>query len=228
MLLSATNGPVVILGGHGQIGQLLTQQLLAAGQQVTCIIRKGRQVADVEALGATAVIFDLEAMNAGDLAPILKGAKAVVFAAGAGPGSEIRRKRTVDYGASVLAQRAAMEAGVPRFIQISAYGVDQPVDASASEIWREYVRAKRDADLELSESTLEWTIVRPTTLTNDPGVGTISATFGFFPEAHPLPITRADVARTVAVLLEQPLLVRQVVDIAGGDVPIRQALGSLA
>lgn len=220
-------GPVVILGGHGQIGQILTRQLVEKGWPVRSVIRKGRQVQDIEALGAEAVIFDLEAMNTPDLAQVLRGASAVVFAAGAGPGSETRRKRTVDYGASVLAQRAAMEAGVSRFIQISAYGLQFAPGEDEPETWREYVRAKRDADLELSESTLNWTIVRPTRLTNEPGRGTIAAALDFFAEEHPLPISRTDVASVIVVLLQSGMLRRQSVDIAGGATPIRQALGNL-
>ncbi len=221
-------GPVVILGGHGQIGQILTRQLVTKGVPVRSVIRKGRQVAAVEELGAEAVIFNLEALNASDLAGVLTGASAVVFAAGAGPGSEARRKRTVDYGASVLGQRAAMEEGVSRFIQISAYGLQFPVDEDASDNWREYVRAKRDADLELMESTLDWTIVRPTRLTNDPGRGRISAGIDVLADENPLPIPREDVASVVVALLEgNDLLVRESIDIAGGDTPVDRALAEL-
>ncbi len=220
-------GPVVILGGHGQIGQLLTKKLVSRGVPVKSVIRKGRQVADVEALGAEAVIFDLEALNAIDLSNTLKGASAVVFAAGAGPGSEARRKRTVDYGAAVLGQRAALEAGVSRFIQVSAFGMQHPVAEDAPDSWREYVRAKRDADIELSATTLDWTIIRPTTLTNDPGVGTISALLDMPREPRPEPISREDVASVIVSLLRYHALVRQAVDIAGGTTPILQALNLL-
>ncbi len=222
------NGPVVILGGHGQIGQLLTKQFVAEGQSVRSVIRKGRQVHAIEALGAQAVIFDLEAMNASDLAEVLWGAKAVVFAAGAGPGSEVRRKRTVDYGASVLAQRASMEAEVSRFVQISAYGLEAPFTEDDPQNWREYVRAKRDADIELSETTLNWTIVRPTRLTDEPGTGLIDASLAFPPNRQLPPISRTDVATAVRILVDQPLLSRQRVDICGGSTPIQQALEELA
>lgn len=226
--MTSIKAPVVVLGGFGQIGQILTRKLIADGIPVRSVIRKGRQVQAVEALGAEAVIFDLEALNASDLARVLKGASAVVFAAGAGPGSESRRKRTVDYGASVLAQRAAMEAGVSRFIQISAFGLQLPLEEDTSDNWREYVRAKRDADLELMESTLEWTIVRPTKLTNDPGRGTIAIGMEVLADENPLPIPREDVASVIVSLLHgNDLLIGQAIDIAGGDTPIDQALVEL-
>ncbi len=220
--------PVVILGGFGQIGQILTRQLVAKGVPVRSVIRKGRQVAAVEELGAEAIIFNLEALNASDLAGVMKGASAVVFAAGAGPGSEPRRKRTVDYGASVLGQRAAMEVGVQRFIQISAYGLEQPIEPDASDNWREYVRAKRDADLELMDSTLDWTIVRPTRLTNDPGRGTVAVGLDVLADENPLPVPREDVASVIAALLEgNDLLIHSAIDVAGGDTPIDRALAEL-
>lgn len=226
--MADNEGPVVILGGHGQIGQLLTKTLVTRGKAVRSVIRRGRQVAAVEALGAEAVIFDLEAMNASDLAQVLRGASAVVFAAGAGPGSETRRKRTVDYGAAVLGQRAALEAGVSRFIQISAFGLQYPLGEDASPNWREYVRAKRDADIELTETTLDWTIVRPTTLTNEAGKDAVSAALNLPLHPAPAPIARADVANVLAALLEYPVLSREAFDIAGGDTPILQALNALA
>ena len=188
----------------------------------------GRQVEAVEKLGAEAVIFDLEAMNASDLAQVLRGASVVVFAAGAGPGSETRRKRTVDYGAAVLGQRAALEAGVSRFIQISAFGLQYPVAEDAAPNWREYVRAKRDADIELTETTLDWTIVRPTALLNEPAKETVLAEFNIPAQPTPPPITRQDVACVIAALVEYPVLIRQAFDIAGGDTPILQALNTLA
>ncbi len=226
--MSEHTGPVVILGGHGQIGQILTRKLVRKGIAVRSVIRKGRQVRAVEDLGAEAVIFDLEAMNSSDLAKVLRGGSAIVFAAGAGPGSEARRKRTVDYGASVLAQRAAMEAGVSRFIQISAYGLQSALSRDEPETWREYVRAKRDADLELTETTLDWTILCPTLLTNDPGTGRVSAALGSLPKEEALPISRDDVADAIVVLLEQGILVHKHVDIAGGHTPIAEALDQLA
>ena len=220
--------PIVILGGHGQIGQILTRKLVAKGMAVRSVIRKGRQVRAVEDLGAEAVIFDLEAMNSSDLAKVLEGGSAIVFAAEAGPGSEARRKRTVDYGASVLAQRAAMEAGVSRFIQVSAYGLQLASSRDEPETWREYVRAKRDADLELTETTLDWTILCPTLLTNDPGTGRVAAALDSLPKEKALPISRYDVADAIVVLLEQGILVHKKVDIAGGDTPVKEALDQLA
>ena len=221
-------GPVVVLGGHGQVGLLLTTILIERGRDVRSVIRKGRQVAAVEALGAEAVIFNLEAMNASDLAKVLRGASAVVFTAGAGPGSETRRKRTVDYGASVLAQRAALEAGVSRFIQVSAFGLQYPVPEDASPNWREYVRAKRDADIELTETMLDWTIVRPAALTDEPGTGAVTAAFNLPAEPRPAPVSRADVAAVIAALLDYDVLVRQAFDLAGGSTPILRALNELA
>ena len=116
---------VVIAGGHGKIALLLEQLLTQRGDQAVALIRNPAHVADVEKTGAEAAVVDLETASAGDVAALLDGADAVVFAAGAGPNSGAARKDTVDRGASVLLAEAAGQAGVRRFVQISAMGVDQ-------------------------------------------------------------------------------------------------------
>ena len=87
---------VVIAGGHGQVALRLLRLLGEAGHRGRGLIRDPAQAADLEAVGAEAVVRDMER---GDLIGSVAGADAVVFAAGAGPGSGPERKRTVDPGA---------------------------------------------------------------------------------------------------------------------------------
>src|SRR5215469_17840762 len=94
---------VVIAGGHGKIALLLEHLLAGRGDQAVGLIRNPAQAADVRQAGAEAVVCDLEAASAGDVAAVLSGAAAVVFAAGAGPGSGAARKDSVDRGAQVRA-----------------------------------------------------------------------------------------------------------------------------
>src|ERR1700690_662971 len=110
---------IVIAGGHGKIALLLERLLTERGEAAVGLIRNPAHAADVRAAGAEAVVCDLEAASAEDVAALLSGADAVVFAAGAGPGSGAARKDSVDRGASVLLAEAAGQAGVRRFVQIS-------------------------------------------------------------------------------------------------------------
>ena len=111
---------VVVAGGHGKVALLLERLLAGRGDQAVGLIRNPAHVADVQRAGAEAVVCDLEAASADDVAVLLSGADAVVFAAGAGPGSGAPRKDTVDRAASVLMADAAERAGVRRFVQVSS------------------------------------------------------------------------------------------------------------
>jgi uncharacterized protein YbjT (DUF2867 family) len=210
---------VVVAGGHGQIALRLLEQLTARGQRGRGLIRNPEHAADLEALGAEAVICDMEAE--GDLAPFVDGADAIVFAAGAGPGSGPERKRTVDLGAAVKLIEAAGRSGIDRYVMVSAIGASDP--ESASPAMRPYIDAKAEADEELAGSGLAFTIVRPGRLTNEPGTGRVRA-------GHDIgtgTVTRADVAATLAAVLAAPNTIGVTFDVLEGDVPIPDAVAAL-
>ena len=146
-----------MIGGHGQIGLRLLRLLARDGHRGRGVIRKPEQAPDLQAAGAEAVLCDLE--RGDDLRPHLSGAGAIVFAAGAGPGSGPERKRTVDYGAAVASMHAARDLGVARYVIVSSIGTNDV--AGAAEAMRPYLQAKRDADDALTQSGLDWTIVKP-------------------------------------------------------------------
>src|SRR5690349_3643854 len=187
---------VVIAGGHGQIALRLTRILSERGDRVRSVIRNPDHAADVSDAGAEPVVFDLE--GDGDLAAEVRGADAVVFAAGAGPGSGPARKQTVDYGAAVKLIDAAKSSGVSRYVIISSIGADNP--AGGSEAMRPYLEAKAAADAAVASSGLDWTIVRPGVLTNDPGTGRVAAG----PNLERGEIPRDDVAAVLAAVLHEP------------------------
>lgn len=218
---------VAIIGAHGKVGQQLMRGLYDAGHDFVGVVRGEEASEDVYRLGGEGVTVDLEATDAGTLAAALEDCDAVVFTAGAGPNSGVARKRTVDYGASVLSVTAAKSAGIRRFIQISAAGVDNPrtADAVASAEWAAYVAAKRDADAELRSSGLDWTILRPTTLTIDEGTGLVELGEQVDRAAGSIP--RADVAATVVALLENPGTIGKQWELTGGSTPITEALARL-
>src|SRR3954468_10326698 len=164
---------IVIAGGHGQIALRLARLLSARGKTVRSLIRNPDHSADVEEAGASAVVFDLESGSVDELADVVRGAEAIVFAAGAGPGSGAERKRTVDLGAAVKLIEAARELGVARYVMVSSMGTQDVEHAPGA--MRPYLEAKRDADDALMASGLDWTIVRPGRLTDAPGTGTVDA-----------------------------------------------------
>jgi uncharacterized protein YbjT (DUF2867 family) len=210
---------VVIAGGHGKIALRLARLLSARGERVRSLIRNPDHTGDVEAAGAEAILFDLEKDD--DLAAVVRGADAVVFAAGAGPGSGPERKRTVDYGGAVKLIDAALESRVRRYLMISSIGADDP--ASGPEEMRPYLQAKADADAALVASGLDYTIVRPGYLTDDPGTSKVTVGEDV-PRAE---IPRDDVAAVLVGALDQPRTIGKTFVVVSGDTPIPDALAQL-
>jgi uncharacterized protein YbjT (DUF2867 family) len=209
---------IAIAGGHGQIAMLMHPLLVERGHSVGALIRNPTQEVAVRRAGAEPVICDLEA--GGDLSDAVGGADAVIFAAGAGPGSGAARKTTMDRDGAIKLIEAARRNGVRRYIMISAMHAEEP---RGDEVFRVYLQAKSEADKALRESGLDYTIVRPGRLTDDAGTGMIRA-------AAALPageIPRADVAGVVAEVLETASTIGRQFDLTSGEQPIVEALASL-
>jgi uncharacterized protein YbjT (DUF2867 family) len=185
---------VVVVGGHGQVARHLARVLSNADHRVRATIRDPDHDSDVREAGAEPVMLDLE--QDGDYAPAIEGADAVVFAAGAGPGSGAERKKTVDLGGAVKLIDACRRAGVHRYLMVSSIGAHDP--AGGPEQMRPYLEAKAEADRQLAASGLDWTIVRPGMLTDDPGTGRVTVTSDMDVRG---PIPREDVARVLAACL---------------------------
>jgi uncharacterized protein YbjT (DUF2867 family) len=184
---------VVIAGGHGRIALLLERLLVSRGDQAIGIVRNPDQVADLAAIGAQAVVLDLEQA-------VLAGADAAVFAAGAGPGSGAARKDTVDRAAAALFAEAAQAAGVRRHVQVSAMGLDRTDDPAMDEVFRAYLVAKDAAERDLRNRDLDWTILRPGRLTDGPSTGRVVVA----ESAPPGAVSRADVAAVLLATLDDP------------------------
>ena len=211
---------ILVAGGHGQIALRLLKLLSDDGHTARGLIRKRDQAADLEAVGAVPVLGDLE--NDESLDDYVKGADAVVFAAGAGPGSGAERKRTVDLGGAVKLVDSAKRTGVRRYVIISSIGADRP--ESGGDSMRAYLEAKGEADEYVTASGLDFTVVRPGGLTDDPGTGlvTVSTTMG-----GRASVPRDDVAAVVAACLSEPHTIGTTFELFGGEVPIAQALATL-
>lgn len=214
---------IVIAGGHGKIARILERLLSARGDEAVGLIRNPEQAADLMDVGAEPVVFDLEKGTADELAAVLTGADAVVFAAGAGPGSGAPRKDTVDRGAAVLLADAAERAGVGRYVMVSSMGAAKGGSGIEDEVFAAYQEAKKAADDDLMGRDLAWTILRPGMLTDEPGTGRVRAA----EETGRGPIPREDVARAIIAALDDPRTAGVVTELVSGDEAIPAALARL-
>ena len=214
---------IAIVGGHGQIAQLLIGDLVAAGHQPVALIRTPEQSAELEALGAETALLDIEADGGERFAEVFAGADAVVFAAGGGADGNIERKRTVDLGGSLKSIAGAGLAGVKRFVQISSIGVDDDLPDDVDDVWKAYAEAKRDADAALRDSDLAWTIIRPGTLSDDAGTGQVE----IGPHVGRGEVPRADVAAVIAAVLDDPRTIGQQWVVVSGRSTIGDAINAL-
>jgi uncharacterized protein YbjT (DUF2867 family) len=211
---------VVIGGGHGQIALRVERLLAGRGDNVRGLVRNPDHFEDVSAAGAQPVLADLESDV--ELGPTVAGADAVVFAAGAGAGSGSERKRTMDLGGAVRLIEAAKDAGIGRYVIVSSMGADHPEQASGG--FRAYLAAKSKADNALRESGLDYTIVRPGSLTDDPGTGTVDISERLGRRGQ---IPRDDVAAVLVAVLDAPNTVGKTFELLSGSTPIADAVGAL-
>ncbi len=211
---------MAIAGAHGKIAIRLTQLLVADGDEVKGLIRNPDHAGDVSAAGASPVVCDLEHATVEEIAKAISGADAAVFAAGAGPGSGAARKLTMDRDGAIKLLRAAADAGIDRYLIISAVGAENP--PGGDEVFGVYLRAKAEADEAVSASDREWTIVRPGGLTDEAGTGRVRIAIEPFRGQVP----REDVAAVLARLLRDPRAARLILYVNGGQAPIDLALES--
>ena len=209
---------VAIAGGHGQIGRRLARLLAARGDRVRGLIRNPDHSADVRSDGAEPVVCDLESASVAEVADAVAGADAVVFAAGAGPGSGAERKLTMDRDGAVKLLSAAQQAGVPRYVIVSSVGAESP--PGGDDVFSVYLRAKAEADQALMESDRDWTVLRPGMLTDDPGTGHVRI------QEEPIraEVPRDDVAAVLAAVVDESRVVGRVLYVVGGDDPIQDAV----
>jgi uncharacterized protein YbjT (DUF2867 family) len=209
---------VAIAGGHGQVARRLARLLVERGDRVRGLIRKPEHADDLRADGSEPVLCDLEAAEPSAVADAIAGADAVVFAAGAGPGSGPERKLTVDRDGAVKLLEAAVSAGVRRYVIVSSVGAESP--PANDDVFSVYLRAKAEADAAVTASDRDWTVVRPGMLTDDPATGRALVQTDPIRES----VARDDVAAVLAAVLHEPRSAGAVLYVVGGEQPIDEAL----
>jgi uncharacterized protein YbjT (DUF2867 family) len=220
MTLTRTPTRVAIVGGAGKVSRRLIPLLIDAGIEAVPLARRGEQLVELEQMGASPRRLDIEKASADDFLAALDGCDGIVFSAGGGADGNVERKRTVDLEGAVKAMEAARALGVDRFVQVSAIGVDQPVESSAGAAWKAYVEAKRDADAALRATQLAWTIIRPGGLTDDDATGLVTLA----PEVERGTIPRADVAAVIVACLTHESAVGRQWELVSGSTPIAEAV----
>jgi len=198
---------ITIVGAHGSIAQLLHPKLIENGHSVRGIIRKKEQAETLEKMGVEPVVSDIEAET--DISDSVGDVDAVVFAAGAGPGSGKERKYTVDRDGAIKLMRACQKNGIQRYIMISVMGLDKP---RGNDVFQVYQKAKAEADEALINSGLNYTIIKPGRLTDDKGTGWVK--IGNLEGGE---IPREDVASVIAESLENDSAFRKAFDLLSGQ-----------
>ncbi len=211
---------IAVVGGHGKVARHLHPLLVAAGHTPVALVRREEYRAELEGQGAEVRLLDVEGEDAAGFAAAFDGCHAVVFAAGGGPDGNIERKRTVDLEGSLKSIEGARRAGISRFVQVSAIGVDAPLPPDTEPVWRAYVEAKRDADEALRASGLDWTIIRPGRLTDGPPTGLVA----LGPDLERGEVPRADVAAVLAAVIDTGAGIGAQWDLVSGETPIDEAV----
>ena len=209
---------VFIIGVTGAVGGLLAQNLIDRGDEVSGLVRREQQRAELAARGVEASVGNLASLSADDLASLLTRMDAVVYTAGSNAGA---RDVTVaiDGEGVVTALDAASLAGVRRFVLVSVLPeAGRGQNLSADEEF--YFAVKKLVDVTVSMSDLDWVILRPSLLTDDPATGTVA----LGPAQPHDEIPRADVAATLAEILHEPRISRQILELTQGATPIAQAV----
>ena len=234
----------IIFGGSGKVARHVTRMLAAEGQNVYSIIRNPSQKPEIESLGGKTIVQSIEDSSVDDLARCIIETRAstVIWSAGAGPGNP-DRTRAVDKEGAIRSMDATAKAGVKRYIMVSAIDIrdrenkpepewyDDADKERSNRVWsviKPYMEAKLAADTNLVRENerrgLEYTIVRPTGLTTDPGKGTIAAGKVHLNQM----ISREDVAEVVVQCVKQDATKGLAFDCVGGDVPIAEAVAKVA
>lgn len=210
------------IGAAGGVGSRLSRLLVEGGDQVTGMHRAPEQAKRIEQGGATPVTGDLIGDTVEDLAVKFAGHEAVVFSAGA-HGTGMGMTTLIDGRGLEKAADAAMAAGVPRFVLVSAFP-ESGRGEGLGEGFEHYMQVKKSADVYLSRSRLDWLIVRPGLLRDEPGDGKVTAG----PAIEYGEVRRDNVAAFIHAALHNAGLTRAIVELTDGNTPVSDAVAHLA
>ena len=209
---------VLVIGANGQIGQILVDQLHENENfEAIAMIRNPEQQSKFEEKGIKTVVGDLEG-PVKDLELAMQGVDAIVFTAGSGGKTGPDKTLLVDLDGASKTIEAAEKVGIKRFVMVSA------IQAHNRENWSEQIKpyfvAKHHADRILVSSTLDYTIIRPGGLVNEPGTGKIQIAENLQRSI----VTREDVASTIVAVLKAENTIKKSFDLINGESDINEAV----
>jgi nucleoside-diphosphate-sugar epimerase len=216
------NMNVFIVGIAGAVGRRVAEWLVTQGDQVDGLVRSSPKGEELARQGISTTPGDLVALSVDELAGALCGFNAIVFTAGAGGRDGPQATSQVDRDGPAKLAASAKLAGVRRFLLVSVF----------PEAWRErrmeeefehYMVAKKHAETKLVLTDLDWVVLRPSALTNEPGTGRVDLGLAKKHEE----ITRDDVAGTIVEVLRQPDVNRIILEVTGGSTPIEEAVAAM-
>lgn len=215
---------VIIIGAYGKIGRIVAEKMKSSAQfNPTAFIRKEEQKAFFDAMGVPVEVASLES-SVDEIARAMIGNDAIVFTAGSGGKTGYDKTLEIDLDGAVKSMIAAEQAGIKRFVMVSAYLADERSGWDASGI-KPYYIAKHFSDRELQRRSLDYTILRPVRLTDDEGSGAV--TIKTMPEGIQKTVPREDVATTILQVLDHPETIGKIMIISTGETPIREAILSV-
>lgn len=220
---------VTIIGGHGKIALLAEPLLVERGHTVNAIIRNPDQSADIMMQGANPVVADIASLSAEEMATLFTGlgTEVLIWSAGAG-GSSPERTYAIDLDAAQRSMDAAKTANISRYIMVSYLGAGVEHGIPQDNSFYAYAQAKAEADEYLRASGLDYTIVGPGVLTDEPAGGIrLDISLGSLPVGENMldrATPRATVAQVLAEVVETPSTIGKALPFTAGDTPITQAL----
>ncbi|WP_158782305.1 SDR family oxidoreductase [Pantoea sp. BAV 3049] len=213
---------VFLIGATGGVGRRLRKRLVSAGHQVTGLHRRDSQKEELEADGVDPLNIDLMNTSSERLAEAMKGCDVVVFSAGAA-GAGVDFTDGIDGRGARFAAEGARLAGVNRFLLVSAFP-DAGRGKEPSPDFEHYMQVKKQADVMLTATELDWVILRPGTLANEAGSGKVrvglAIPYGTVP--------REDVAAVLHSLIEQPEVKRVIIELTTGEQVVEEAVAGMA
>ncbi|MEK4304228.1 MULTISPECIES: SDR family oxidoreductase [Oceanobacillus] len=213
---------ILVVGANGQIGKHLVKLIQDNGDQARAMIRKEEQANYFKDLGAETAIVNLED-EVDAIANAAEGVDAVVFTAGSGPKTGKDKTLMIDLDGAVKTIQAAEQANVKRFVMISSFDTNREAIQSAPESFAPYVVAKHYADEWLLNSDLDYTIIHPGLLTNEPGTNQVN--LGANVERGEVP--REDIAKVIYTSLKNDTTIGKRFRAVGGQTAVEEAIQSV-
>lgn len=119
--------------------------------------------------------------------------------------------------------QAAAANGIKRVYLVSAFP-ESARNANLGDAFEHYMRVKKEADVAVANSGLEWVIVRPGTLLNEEADNLV--TLG--PAIQYGTVKRGNVASVIATLIDTPTIRREILELTDGDLSVDEAINEIA